>query len=79
MDHKLRALQFTLFTYVIIKVINQDVWDRRAKGVGTKSVHKGSQKIIIYTLIILSRVWVTYKTGFGLVIGFIGHSLYNIS
>jgi hypothetical protein len=28
---------------------------------------------------ILSRVWVIYKTGFGLVIGFIDHSLYNHS
>jgi hypothetical protein len=28
---------------------------------------------------ILSCVWVTYKTGFGLVIGFIDHPLYNQS
>jgi hypothetical protein len=26
---------------------------------------------------VLSRVWVTYRTGFGLVIGFIDHSLYS--
>jgi hypothetical protein len=34
-DQKFRASQFTLFTYVTIKVINQYVWDGRAKGVGT--------------------------------------------
>jgi hypothetical protein len=40
------------------------------------SVSRSSSQFLLF---ILSRVWVNYKVGFGLVIGFIDHSLYNHS
>jgi hypothetical protein len=43
------------------------------------NIRIGRRKTLKRRMIILPHVWVTHKTGFGLVIGFIDYSVYNHS